>query len=263
MPGVATSPATEAVLTIAPRFCCSMTGNTWRSPRNTPFTLTPMTCVEHRLVIFGGVRQFAFDAGIVEEAVDRAVGVERRLHIVLHLGRFGDVGGDEARLAALLADDAGGRLAAAASRSTTTTLAPRFGEGQRRGPADAVARAGDQRDLAGEVQIHGVPPIDIVVPRAPGSSRHAGSSVGRITAFAGSRRFLPDLPRPGGERRHHVADEAPGRLVGQVAVGVELGLRLADQHLGLVQAGACRERRSCGAGRIAPGRCRPCRRRRR
>ena len=112
MPGVATSPATEAVLTIAPRFCCSMTGNTWRSPRNTPLTLTPMTWSNIVLVIFGGVRPFAFDAGIVEEAVDRAVGVERRLHIVLHLGRFGDVGGDEARLAALLADDAGGRLAA-------------------------------------------------------------------------------------------------------------------------------------------------------
>ena len=67
--------------------------------------------VEHVLVIFGGVRPFAFDAGVVEEAVDRAVGVERRLDVVPHLGRFGHVGGDEARLAALLADDPGGRLA--------------------------------------------------------------------------------------------------------------------------------------------------------
>src|SRR5208282_2375441 len=32
MPGVATSPATEAVSTMAPRFCCSITGRTRRSP---------------------------------------------------------------------------------------------------------------------------------------------------------------------------------------------------------------------------------------
>ena len=43
MPGVPTRPATEAVLTMAPDFCFSMTGSTWRSPRNTPLTLTPIT----------------------------------------------------------------------------------------------------------------------------------------------------------------------------------------------------------------------------
>ena len=32
----------------------------------------------------------------------RAVGVERRLHVGLHIGGFGDVGSDELRLAALL-----------------------------------------------------------------------------------------------------------------------------------------------------------------
>ena len=91
-----------------------MTGSTWRSPRNTPLTLTPITCVEHRLVVFGGRRDLALDAGVVEEAVDAAVGVERRLDVVLHVGRFGDVGGDETRLAALLPDDAGGRSPAGA-----------------------------------------------------------------------------------------------------------------------------------------------------
>ena len=43
MPGEATRPATEAVFTIAPRFCFSITGSTWRRPRNTPFTFTLIT----------------------------------------------------------------------------------------------------------------------------------------------------------------------------------------------------------------------------
>src|SRR5947207_11881735 len=47
--------------------------------------------------------------------------------------------------------------------------------------------------------------------------------------------FLPaNLPGPGGERSHHIADETARRLVGEITVGVEFGLRLTDQHLGLV-----------------------------
>ena len=48
--------------------------------------------VEHRLVVLGGRRDLALDAGVVEEAVDAAVGVERRLHVGLHVGRLGDIG---------------------------------------------------------------------------------------------------------------------------------------------------------------------------
>ena len=35
---------------------------------------------------------------------------------------------------------------------------------------------------------------------------------------------------PPGEVRHQIADEAARRLVGQIAVGIELVLRLTDQH---------------------------------
>jgi hypothetical protein len=58
------------------------------------------------------VRPFAFDPGIVEKGVDGTIGVERAFDIGPHLGRFGDVGGNKARLAALLPDDPGGGLAA-------------------------------------------------------------------------------------------------------------------------------------------------------
>src|SRR6516165_3911757 len=43
MPGVATKPATEAVLTTAPLPWRIISGNTWRRPRKTPFTFTPIT----------------------------------------------------------------------------------------------------------------------------------------------------------------------------------------------------------------------------
>ena len=78
-------------------------------------------------------RHLAFDAGVVEEAVDAAVGVDGRLDVALHLGRLGDVGDVERGVAALLADGGGGAFGAGASWSTTTTLAPR--------PANASAAA--------------------------------------------------------------------------------------------------------------------------
>ena len=49
--------------------------------------------VEHRLVVLGDRRDLAFDAGVVEEAVDAAEGVERGLHVGPHLGRLRDIGG--------------------------------------------------------------------------------------------------------------------------------------------------------------------------
>ena len=43
MPGVPTRPATEAVLTTVPPPWRIISGSTWRRPRNTPLTLTPIT----------------------------------------------------------------------------------------------------------------------------------------------------------------------------------------------------------------------------
>ena len=43
MPGPPNNAAVDAVLTMAPWPCFSITGNTWRMPRNTPFRLTPIT----------------------------------------------------------------------------------------------------------------------------------------------------------------------------------------------------------------------------
>src|SRR5215469_5349586 len=43
------------------------------------------------------------------------------------------------------------------------------------------------------------------------------------------------MPRPTIERCHHVAYDAARRLVGQLALLIELGLRLTDQHLRLVE----------------------------
>src|SRR6266404_3473114 len=44
-----------------------------------------------------------------------------------------------------------------------------------------------------------------------------------------------DLPGPSGERNHQIANEAARRLVDEITLGVEFGLRLADQHFGLVE----------------------------
>src|SRR5439155_24686864 len=113
---------------------------------------------EHRLVIFGGVLDGAFDAGIVKEAVDLPIGVEGGLHIGLNVGGFGDIGSDDPRFAALLSDDAGGRLGAGGVAVDDDDLGAALGESHRGGAADAVAGAGDQRDLAGEIQFHRVLP---------------------------------------------------------------------------------------------------------
>jgi len=54
---------------------------------------------------------FAFDAGIVEKAIDRAIGVECGFDIGLNLGPIWSHRGNKARRAALLPDDTGGRFA--------------------------------------------------------------------------------------------------------------------------------------------------------
>src|SRR5215469_1299365 len=44
-----------------------------------------------------------------------------------------------------------------------------------------------------------------------------------------------DQPGPLFERDQQIANEAAARLVGEMTVRIELSVRLADQHLGLVQ----------------------------
>jgi hypothetical protein len=85
------------------------------------------------------------------EAVDRAVGIQCQLHIILHVGGPGDVGGDKQRFATLLTQDAGGGLARCLIAVYHHNLGAPFGKAECRGTTDAVARAGDQGDLAVEV----------------------------------------------------------------------------------------------------------------
>ena len=47
--------------------------------------------------------------------------------------------------------------------------------------------------------------------------------------------FPADLPGPFFERYERVADQAARDIIGQAARGIEFGLRLANEHLGLVQ----------------------------
>jgi hypothetical protein len=75
-----------------------------------------------------------------------------------------DVGGNKARLAALLPDDPGGRLAGRRIAIDDHNLGAASGKGERGGAANAVTRTGDQRNLAGKVQIHGVPPLISSLP---------------------------------------------------------------------------------------------------
>ena len=99
--------------------------------------------VEHRLVIVRGGRKLAFDAGIVEEAVDAAVFVDRGLHIGLHLVRLGNVGCHRESVAAALADDARRGLGRRAVAVHHYDFGAMPGEARRRCAADAVAAAGD------------------------------------------------------------------------------------------------------------------------
>src|SRR5205807_3431676 len=64
-----------------------------------------------------------------------------------------------ARLAARLPQEADGGFAPRHVAVDDDHLGAAFAEGERGGPTDAVAGAGDQRDLAGEIEIHRVLPI--------------------------------------------------------------------------------------------------------
>ena len=70
----------------------------------------------------------------------RAIGVQRGFHVVLDVGGPRDVGGDEQRLTALLAEDPGGGFAGRLVAIDDDDLGAAAGEAEGRGAADAVAR---------------------------------------------------------------------------------------------------------------------------
>src|SRR5215204_1709298 len=130
---------------------------------------------------------------------------------------------------------------AAASRSTTTTLAPLLAK------ASAVARP---MPFPAPVISATLPVKSIsiasslttgchceersdeaILIRRPSSARDCFAT---LAMTAETLSLLPDQAGPGCEVGHHVPDEALCGLVEQVALGVEFGVRLADQHLGLV-----------------------------
>ena len=106
--------------------------------------------IEDRFVIFLRRRGPPFDARVVEEAVDGAVRVERRLHIGLHVGGFGDVRPHEACIAAALTHQFGACLACGRVGIDHHDLGAASRETDRAGAADAAATAGDQGHLACE-----------------------------------------------------------------------------------------------------------------
>jgi hypothetical protein len=71
-------------------------------------------------------------------------------HQALHVRRHGDVGADEARVAAGVANRRGRPLAAVGIGIGEDDLSAFGGEELRGGAADARGAAGDQRDLARE-----------------------------------------------------------------------------------------------------------------
>src|SRR5712692_8557162 len=131
----------------------------------------------------------------------------------------------------------------AASRSTTTVLAPALAK------ASAVARpipfaapvisatlpvksssmASSSHALS-RVSLRGAQRRSNLDPRALSPSRLL-----RFARNDGYRLFLRDLPGPPDEGGHQITDQVLRDLVQQIALGVEFGLRLADQHLGFVE----------------------------
>jgi hypothetical protein len=76
-----------------------------------------------------------------------------RLHVTLHVRRFGDVGRHRYGLPAVLTDDAGARLRSRGVAVHHGNLRAVARERHGRCAADAVATSGDQRNLAGEIHL--------------------------------------------------------------------------------------------------------------
>src|SRR5205085_9536739 len=98
------------------------------------------------------------DAGIVEEAVDPAEFVDRRLHIGLYVRGPRDIGCHRNGLPASLPDDAGGGFGARRVAVHHDHLRTVAGECRGCRTADAVASARDQRNFAGEIHLTTPPP---------------------------------------------------------------------------------------------------------
>src|SRR6185437_7359822 len=96
-------------------------------------------------------RDLTLDTRVVEEAVDAAMRVERRLDIGLDVARERDVGGDEPRIAAVAPNCAADLLARSGIAVDQNQPRTRPSEGLRRCPADAARRTGDDDHLAGEI----------------------------------------------------------------------------------------------------------------
>ena len=101
--------------------------------------------------------RIAFDAGVVEEAVDATIGVERFLHIGLHRGGLGHIGLDAGAGAAPLCHHIDRRLCRRRVGIHHHDLRATQREAERRRAAYAAATAGDQRDLAGKVHVRPLP----------------------------------------------------------------------------------------------------------
>ena len=107
--------------------------------------------VEHLFVVVLGWRDSALGAGIVEETVDGAVGINAGLHVAAHIGRPRDVGAHEACFTATPADKVGTGLSRVFVEIHHDDFGAARGEAERAGPSDVTAAAGDQCDLAGKI----------------------------------------------------------------------------------------------------------------
>ena len=134
--------------------------------------------------------QYAFDAGVVERAIQPAVRPDHRVHHRLDLCHLRHVRLQTERLAARLADHADGFLGARPIHVRGRDLGAFAREYPRRGPSDARSRAGDQRNLALRQICHAFPP--------------SSESGARITENAGKTTSGP-LDSRGEEGCLHVA----------------------------------------------------------
>src|SRR5215831_3498646 len=155
MPGVATSPATEAVFTTAPDFCFSMTGSVAKA-QEYALDVHIDHLIEYGLLVFGDRNHLSFDASVIKEAIDATKCIERGPYVGLNLRRLGDIGHTKACLTALLLDGAGGALCAGGVLVHRQDLGPAGREGQRCCAPDSVTSTRNERYPA--VELHGFPP---------------------------------------------------------------------------------------------------------
>ena len=143
--------------------------------------------VEQRAVI-------GIDRGVADQDVDLAVMFYRARDQRLDLGFARDVAGNDMGVAAGFADAVGYGLAgvrlAAGDHHLGAELRQQFG----RGTADAAARAGDDGDLAGEIErggLHGLL-LHVIPGRASSARTRNPEVVARDSGFASSDRASRD-----------------------------------------------------------------------